>query len=125
MAIRTELVEQSDILLRAGFDAFGDYSKKDTTAVINSREPEQICFLNRKAFTVEKIYSLSMSNSLNTTSSFQPEKTDIAKRIAIAMFSYMDGDRISGKNSNPTMSTIIYSKQGRSMVVDYVKMILC
>lgn len=113
-------VEQSEILLKAGFDAFEDTSKKDTTAVINDREPEQICFLNRKAFTVDKIYTLMHRKNNGPNTTLMPEYTKIGQRVAVDLFSYMD-DRISGKNSKAGQTSIFYSKKGRSIKISYTK----
>ena len=50
---------QTDLFLKAGFETIEDTAKTSKKAVINDREPEQIIFLTRNAFSVVEIFRLS------------------------------------------------------------------
>jgi len=111
--------DQSNILLKAGYDAIEDESRKDTTAVINSREPEQICFLNRKGFDVIEV--IKMKHNVKTThNSFSPEQTTISRKLAVAIFAYMD-DKLIAKDSKPSSHATFYSLAGRSVNIGFEK----
>lgn len=114
--IRTSL-EQSEILLKAKYNAIEDESKKDTTAVINHREPEQICFLDRKGFDVVEVLRLNHS-ATSTHNSFAPEDTAISRKLAVTIFSYMD-DKYSAKDSKPSTHATFYSANGRSINIGF------
>lgn len=50
--------QQSQLFMKAGYDAIEDQSRHHNRAVINDREPQQIIFLNRAAFKVAEVVDL-------------------------------------------------------------------
>lgn len=86
--------EQTALFLKAGFDALIDMSKTANNAIMNAREPEQIIFLNRNAFTVEDVFFLrpNAETSKSSMTSVDPDKLG---RPLAAAFALVMGDKIS------------------------------
>lgn len=76
-------MEQSRILKRE-FDAIIDDSKTIKKAVVNNREPEQICFLKRDAFQIVDVVKLHGKENVDLVYP-QPPVRKLAARIALAM----------------------------------------
>lgn len=97
-------VDQNRILQYMGFDWVEDTSKKDTSAIINDREPEQILFLNRN-FDIVDIFRLSDSSKQKSMNTKNPDFLE--KELAVKIFQATDD-----KFSEHDRSTF-YSKKGR------------
>ena len=97
-------VDQNKILQYMGFDWVEDKSKKDTSAIINDREPEQILFLNRN-FDIVDIFRLSDTSSKKSMNTKNPDFLE--KELAVKIFQATDD-----KFSEQDRSTF-YSKKGR------------
>ena len=85
--------EQSQLLLKAGFHALIDTSRSNQQAVINDREPEQICFLTRNAFDVIEVFPLRTERDKRSLVSFSPEE-NLHGRKLVAMILEALGDRL-------------------------------
>jgi hypothetical protein len=107
--------EQTKLLLNGGWNAIEDISKKDSVAIINSREPEQICFLDRKSFTVKEIFNLTDNKNKGVASHFNPSDSNIPKKWAVSIFEMMD-DKLVGSYYNT-----FYSMKGREVLIDFKK----
>jgi hypothetical protein len=103
--------EQTKMLLKAGFDVIKDESKSNKTAVINNREPEQICFLNRKSFKVVEVFSTY--NDKNKTQTSFDEKT-IKSKFASRIFEEVFNDKIKEK-----LGDSFYSVKGREIHLNF------
>ncbi len=115
--IRSEK-EQTNILLRLGYNAIQDDSKKDTTYIINDREPQQICFLDRKSFDVIEIFNLKNSNKRKGVSaSFSPEVL-VSRKWVSAILNVLDNDKIKEQNKDVSDGEY-YSVKGREVKIEY------
>lgn len=86
-------IEQTQLLLKAGFDAIVDDARNHKTAVISEREPQQICFLTPFAFKVIEVFNLLPDNAKpNYLAEFDPGENE-AKKLAAIVFSLI-GDQI-------------------------------
>jgi len=85
--------EQTKLFRKMGFDAIEDSARDQNSAVINDREPEQIVFLNRKAFRVEQIYTLRGDDEKGSLVSSTPTDKQMRK-LAVEIAREM-GDRLS------------------------------
>lgn len=97
-------VDQNRILQYMGFDWVEDISKKDTSAIINDREPEQILFLNRN-FDIVDIFRLSDPSYKRSMNTKNPDF--LIKKLAVKIFEATD-DKFSEYDRGN-----IYSKKGR------------
>lgn len=89
-------LEQSALVLKAGYNAVEDRSRSDRQAIVNDREPEQIIFLNRAAFEVVEVVALRPempAAKLPTLTHPSPEAASIERPLAAALAEAM-GDRL-------------------------------
>lgn len=107
--------EQTKLLLNGGWNAIEDISKKDSVAIINSREPEQICFLDRKSFTVKEIFNLTDNKNKGVTAFFNPENSNIPKKWAVSIFEMMEDKLLEN------YYTTFYSRKGREVLISFKK----
>jgi len=103
--------EQTDLFLRAGFETIEDTAKTNKKAVINDREPEQIIFLTRRAFSVVEIFRLSgKGEQIRSTANIDESKRKLAALIAKGL-------------DDKVVSTDTYDKfwtaKGRRIEVDF------
>jgi hypothetical protein len=84
--------EQTQILRRMGYDAIEDTSNTINKAIINDREPEQICFLTRYSFKVLETINLKNAysgskkdNYVGTTIKVERNFGRIASNLAMVM----------------------------------------
>lgn len=111
-------IEQTNILLKAGWDAIEESSKNDSTAIINSREPEQICFLNRKSFNIYDIIQLKGDLKSELSVYFDPNEL-LTRKWASLVFNIFD-DKIKEVHDKTT-TPIWYSVKGREMKLYFTK----
>jgi len=110
--------EQTNMLLRAGWNVIEDNSTKDTTAIINDREPQQICFLDRKTFKVIDIFNLNYNKKKSVSTSFKPDEL-IEKKLATNIFNILD-DKIKEVYTRYTPH-IYYSVKGRQLIIQFIR----
>jgi hypothetical protein len=104
---------QSHLLQRMGIDAIEDKARKQTVASINPREPNQICFLNRYAFKVIKVYKLH-GEDVGSLVSVSPNDR-MERKLAQSIFNAIDGDSIA---SGPE-DGYFWSQKGRVLYVSF------
>ena len=110
--------EQTNMLLKAGWDAIEDYSHKDKTAVINYREPQQICFLNMKGFKVIDVFKLSKNQKkkdIETT--FNPKV--FSRKWSSKILEILD-DKIKEADEQ-YLPYKYYSVKGRQIIIKFEK----
>ena len=90
-------IEQTKILRSFGFDAVIDSSSKDTTAIINGREPEQIVFLHRGAYKVLEVINLRDKPHDRTATVNNPEDIGLNDKLA-GMIAGMMRDSVKENN---------------------------
>jgi hypothetical protein len=74
--------KESNLFIKAGYDAIVDDSRSINTAIINDREPNQIIFLKRN-FDIEAIYNLKDQSQYLTTPTH--DKTLSRKWISLVL----------------------------------------
>jgi hypothetical protein len=111
--------EQTNILLRMGYNAIEDEATKDTVAVINNREPQQICFLDRKAFKVVEIFNLNYNNKRAVATTIDPAKL-VTRQWVSAILNVLDNDKIKEQNKKVSDGEY-YSVKGREITIEYEK----
>lgn len=115
--------EQTALLRKLGFDAIEDTANTIPKAVINSREPEQICFLTRHAFKVLEVINLKnaysgekrdnyVGNTIDTKALARPLVAKILK-------AFNDGDGITtGPHTQDRNGEIhFFTKKGRRFAI--------
>lgn len=85
--------EQTKLLRKAHIDAIKDTSKNINSAIINDREPEQICFLTRAAFRVVEVFHLR-PGSTATNYLVKPRAENLNRAMAAKIAAVL-GDRIT------------------------------
>lgn len=89
--------EQSALIMKAGYDAVEDQSRTNKQAVINDREPEQICFLTRGAFRVIEVVPLRPGvedKKLPGLTHASPDAPVTERPFAQALANILDGDKL-------------------------------
>lgn len=112
--VRSNL-EQTQLLLKAGYDAVIDTSHATQQAVINEREPEQIIFLKRNAFKPIEIFTLFKNNPV--LADFQPNKEG---RKLVAMTLEALGDQIVSGPIIHDLASLFWSRKGKRISVAFV-----
>lgn len=107
--LRTGL-EQSRILKRE-FDAIIDNSKTLKKAVVNNREPEQICFLKRNAFQIVEVVKLHGNDKVDLVYPNPPIRK-LAQRIALAM-----GDKLLTDSTQSSDRGKFWTVKGRRIEI--------
>lgn len=120
--------EQTALFLKMGVDAIIDSASTNKSAIINDREPEQICFLTRAAFRVEEVYDLRggmQKEKLPTFTSPDPSGTYIERALVSAILKGMD-DQISESSRDETTRKKLdmayryyWTKKGRRVEVTF------
>ncbi len=92
--------EQSTILKKLGFWAIEDRASRSSQAVINDREPAQICFLVPNSFNVLDTYNLRQEKHTHTSNNSRIMTVDepsdsFIRSIAQKIFSECFNDRIA------------------------------
>lgn len=96
-------VEQSKRLL-TGYDAIEDCSAHIDDAIINDREPEQVCFLTRKAFEIVEVYHLHRDDKRSSNIVVgTPNPRKLVAQLATAM-----NDRITDSDEKAFKNGGIY-----------------
>ena len=114
-------MEQTALLRKAGFDAVVDDSKKDTHAVINAREPQQIIFLSRGAFEVVDVFTLRQNSDGQDVGTVNDQSSDKAfiTKIAAAVSTAMD-DRLNGEFEEHHYR-LFWTKKGRRIELEILR----
>lgn len=91
-------LEQTRLLLKAGYVAVEDWAKTHKQASINDREPNQVIFLTPTSFDVVSVYRLSDPRSdthVDTTLGWRMDVLEkkLAVQIAAAMGDALSGDK--------------------------------
>lgn len=98
--------EQTKLLLFLGYDAIEDKSKSSNTAIINSKEPEQIIFLRNSSFKIiETFKNLHMDKTKNTLPTIP--RNHLERKFVSILFKNLFNDKI--KNN---LSDMYYSNKG-------------
>jgi hypothetical protein len=112
--------EQTDLLLKLGYDCVKDSSSNHKQAVINNREPEQICFLTRSSFKVLDIINFTQPEADRKYKSLAgggSSHRDFEKLFAERIFNAIDD---SAKNvPREENSHIYFSQKGRQLQIDF------
>jgi hypothetical protein len=115
--------EQTALLVKAGFDTIEDTSRTNRQAVINSREPEQICFLNRGAFRVIEVISLragARERDLPGVTYSSPDARVIERPFAQSLAAMM-GDKLSEGPERTSLNgwSYYWTKGGRRIEIAF------
>jgi hypothetical protein len=97
--------EQTELFRKMGVDAIIDASRTNKAAIINDREPEQICFLTRNAFRVVEVFSLRPGipdDQLPSMTHSAPD-TQRIERPLVAMIAKALDDRITEWAKDPKL----------------------
>jgi hypothetical protein len=113
-------VEQTGILTSLGYDVMVDKAKSSGSAVINSREPEQALFLNRKSFRVIDVFHNNHKNNASELGGYS-SPDDNERKWASAILDALDGDRIREAKDGMRRNTVgrYFSVAGRSMGIHF------
>lgn len=110
--LRTGL-EQSQLLLKAGFDAVRDSGRNQNYGIINAREPDQMLFLRRDAFEILEVFNLNQKN--NTILNQPRENSDRDPRKLAALVFEALNDKLVDQHK-----THFYSVQGKALDIDFI-----
>ena len=120
--------EQTALFLKMGVDSLIDSSSTHKSAIINDREPEQICFLNRAAFRVEEVFDLRGNmpkEKLPTFTHPDPSGTYI-ERALVATIAKSLNDQISESSRDMKTSKKLdasyryyWTKKGRRIEIRF------
>lgn len=122
--------EQTDMLLKAGFDAVIDQSRTSKRAVVNEREPEQICFLTRGAFeiveVIDSVLPMKTDKRLNQryTTTFTSPDFPLIERPFVVKIAEIMGDKID--KGHPERSSLngwsyYWTKMGRRIGIEFTR----
>lgn len=103
--------EQTNLLLNAGIDALEDRSTRDSNAIINDREPQQIAFLTRHSYDVKEIFFLRNENKFLIKS--EPNEKH-ARKLASMILEKMNDKIIS---TNKDEKHMFFSQKGRRIEI--------
>lgn len=109
--------EQSDLFLKAGYTALVDDARSIATAIINDREPNQVCFLRRDAYDPVEMFRLRADDkAAKFLVHGNPDRDpDYLRKIAALCFTAI-GDRLADvSKDDPRM---FFSKKKRRIHVD-------
>lgn len=117
-AVRTGQ-EQSQLFLKAGYDALIDTARTQKQAAINDREPEQIAFLTRYAFEVVEVFPLRIQRTANhSLTSFEPER-DVHGRKLVALVLEALGDRLVSGPVTWNWGSLYWSAKGKRVYINF------
>lgn len=111
--------EQTALFRKMKVDAILDTSRTNNNAVINPREPEQICFLTRNAFRVIEVYDLR--GGMNATKI----KTHMEKSLAATIAKAMDDQIIESYHDSKIQKKMdqayryFWTKKGRRIEITF------
>jgi hypothetical protein len=116
--------EQSEIIRKMGYLAIEDRASRMSQAVINDREPVQICFVSPLSFKVEDIFRLKGKTNLHSKDrgrsiTVDEPTSDFLRAIAQRIFREVFNDKIEKYQKGEMYSTevqfkdLFFSKQGR------------
>lgn len=106
VAKRRTSLEQTKLLLKAGYNTVEDTAKSLKKAAVNDREPEQIIFLRRDAFEIEAVFPINLGNNKNIIA--QTEDWDLEYKFAALMFNEL-GDKLKSYDKD---KKLFWSKGG-------------
>lgn len=110
--------EQTNLFIKAGYDAIEDSAKNEKNAIINDREPAQIVFLKRDAFEVVEIFQLRYektkdSDWVGTTADYKESSVKLAAMVAEAI-----GDKLINDKIETSDGGRFWTKQGRRIEIE-------
>jgi hypothetical protein len=108
--------EQTNLLVKAGWKAIEDTAKKDSSAIINDREPEQIAFLTRDSFKVLEVFNLTGKDNFLVT---YDNAKQLGRKWCSQILAIMD-DKIKDKYSD-TSNAHFFSVKGREISITFEK----
>lgn len=110
--------EQRQLFLKAGIKAIEDRSTRNTQAIINSREPEQIVFFTRDAFEVVEVINLRTRRKGYSLDAHHPDEHD-ARKLVSMILDAIDGDKIIAYKTD--IGKMFWSRKGRQITVSFDK----
>lgn len=115
--------EQTRLFLRAGYTALQDDARSINTAIINDREPSQICFLRRDAFVSEEVFQLTnptrpATKYDNLVTNNKGDDPAFRRKVAALIMAGMKDKLVSGKNEYPH-STVWFGKGGTRLELKF------
>jgi hypothetical protein len=108
--------EQTNLLIKGGYDAVLDESRSINTAVINDREPNQIIFLKRSAFKVVEVFNLRGGDDKFIVTS---DPTDNLSRKWSALLLNVIGDKIKEVGVKDWNGSRFNTVKGREILIDF------
>jgi hypothetical protein len=108
--------EQTDLLRKAGYDAIIDTSRNSQQAIINEREPEQICFITRNSFEVIDVYALRKGDPKLLTL-INPGDIGVSRKLAAEIAKHIDDSLTSEEGEH---GRLFWTKKGRRIKVEWL-----
>lgn len=112
-------LEQTNLLKNINFGVVIDKSKSENTAIINDREPEQICFLYEDSFDVLDVYNLH-DRKVDSLITNNPNQKDFMKKIANKIINGIDSSDVVTDTRNDNGIFIFYTKKGKKIELVYL-----